>query len=59
MIGREGMVKLLLGTGRVDVNSKDAGGRTPFTWATMGGRGAVVWLLLEASQEAKTEDSVR
>ncbi|EJT68848.1 hypothetical protein, variant [Gaeumannomyces tritici R3-111a-1] len=44
--GHEAVVKLLLATGRVDVESKDEKGQTPLWWAAANGREAVVKLLL-------------
>jgi ankyrin repeat protein len=45
--GHEAVVKLLLATGKVDVDSKDTGyGRTPLSWAAEEGHEAVVKLLL-------------
>ena len=48
------MVKLLLETGRVDVDSKDYStngyGRTPLSWAAENGHEAVVKLLLETGK---------
>jgi ankyrin repeat protein len=41
------VVKLLLETGKVDVDSKDTTGRTPLSWAAGRGHEAVVKLLLE------------
>jgi ankyrin repeat protein len=40
-------VKLLLGTWRVDVNSKEPGGATPWWWAASEGLEEVVRLLLK------------
>ena len=49
--GHEAVVKLLLDTGKVDVDSKDSGyGRTPLWWAAGGGHEAVVKLLLETGK---------
>ncbi|KAF4627618.1 hypothetical protein G7Y89_g10540 [Cudoniella acicularis] len=45
--GHEAVVKLLLETGHVDVESKDKNGQTPLSWAPQGGHEAVVKLLLE------------
>ena len=46
--GHETVVKLLLETGKVDVESKDGEyGQTPLSWAAEGGHEAVVKLLLE------------
>jgi ankyrin repeat protein len=44
---RRGFVKLLLGTGKVDVNSKDSYGQTPLSWASNNGHDVVVELLLD------------
>jgi ankyrin repeat protein len=44
--GLETIVKLLLSTGKVDVNAKDKSGRTPLSWAAQKGYEAVVKLLL-------------
>ena len=41
------MVKLLLHTGKVDVDSKEADDVTPLSWAAYNGHEAVVKLLLE------------
>ena len=40
------MVQLLLGTGKVDIDSKDNSGRTPLSWAAENGHEAMVQLLL-------------
>ncbi|EFX02408.1 nacht and ankyrin domain containing protein [Grosmannia clavigera kw1407] len=49
--GHEAVVKLLLETGQVDVDSKDTEyGRTPLSWAAKNGHEAVVKLLLETGQ---------
>ncbi|KAL8365088.1 hypothetical protein RB595_004080 [Gaeumannomyces hyphopodioides] len=44
--GHEAVVKLLLATGRVDVDAKDNNGWTPLSWAAEKGHEAVVELLL-------------
>jgi ankyrin repeat protein len=44
--GHEAVVKLLLATGKVDVDSKDKYGQTPLSWVTGNGHEAVVKLLL-------------
>ncbi|OCL09099.1 ankyrin, partial [Glonium stellatum] len=58
--GHEAMVKLLLTTGRVDVDSKDKDyGRTPLSWAAENGHEAVVKLLLATGRvdvESKDKD---
>ena len=45
--GHEAIVKLLLETGKVDVNSRGTLGQTPLSWAAERGHEAVVKLLLE------------
>ena len=44
--GHEAVLKLLLATGTVEVNSKDKQGWTPLSWAAENGHEAVVRLLL-------------
>jgi len=44
------VVKLLLKTGKVDVDSKNNNGRTPLSWAAENGHEAVVKLLLETGK---------
>jgi len=46
----KGVVKLLLKTGKVDVDSKDMYGQTPLWWAARNGHEAVVKLLLETGK---------
>ena len=48
--GHEAVAKLLLETGKVDVDSKDSDGRTPLWWAAHGGHEAVARLLLETGE---------
>ncbi len=49
--GHEAVVKLLLETDKVDVDSKDSEyGRTPLSWAAKNGHEAVVKLLLETGK---------
>ncbi|KXX79794.1 Vegetative incompatibility protein HET-E-1 [Madurella mycetomatis] len=43
--GHSAVVKLLLGTGKVDVDAKSNYGQTPLSWATTNGHSAVVHLL--------------
>ncbi|OAG09312.1 uncharacterized protein CC84DRAFT_1076590, partial [Paraphaeosphaeria sporulosa] len=43
--GHEAVVKLLLSTGKVDVDAKDQGGQTPLSRAAENGHGPVVKLL--------------
>jgi ankyrin repeat protein len=47
-MGREGMVRLLLGVPGVDVNSKNKSGNTPLSYAARNGHEAIVQLLLDA-----------
>ncbi|KAF4331614.1 nucleoside phosphorylase domain protein, partial [Fusarium beomiforme] len=44
------VVKLLLDTGKVDVDAKDQSGRTPLSWAAGRGRVDIVKLLLDTGQ---------
>ena len=44
--GYEAVVKLLLGTGKVDADVKDNDGRTPLWWAVVTEHDAIVKLLL-------------
>jgi ankyrin repeat protein len=46
-LGHEAVLRLLLETGKVNVESKDQHGQTPLLWAIKRGREAVVKLLLE------------
>jgi ankyrin repeat protein len=51
------VVKLLLETGKVEVDSKDETGRTPLLWAVENGHEAIVKLLLETGKvEVDSED---
>ena len=53
-------MKLLLETGKVDVDSKDSDSRTPLSWAAEFGQEAVVKLLLETGKvdvDSKDSDS--
>lgn len=43
--GLDAVAKLLLETGKVDVDSRDSDGQTPLSWAAENGREAVVKLL--------------
>ncbi|KAH8692543.1 hypothetical protein GQ44DRAFT_596352, partial [Phaeosphaeriaceae sp. PMI808] len=43
--GYETVVKMLLSTGKVDIDLKDQGGQTPLSWAARNGHEAVVQLL--------------
>jgi ankyrin repeat protein len=55
--GREGIVKLLLHTGKVDVGSKDNEGLTPLCWATQNDHEEVVEMLLEFGKVEVDEDT--
>jgi ankyrin repeat protein len=44
------LVKQLLGTGKVEVDSKDKYGRTPLSWAARNEHKAIVQLLLETGK---------
>jgi ankyrin repeat protein len=48
--GHEAVVKLLLNTGKINVNSKDNNGRTLLLWAAEKGNEAVVKLLLDTGK---------
>ena len=48
--GHEAVVKLLLDTGKVDVDSKSESGQTPLLYAAWNGREAVVKLLLDTGK---------
>ncbi|KAK5005855.1 hypothetical protein LTR28_007196 [Elasticomyces elasticus] len=48
--GHEAVIRVLLKTGQVDVNSKDKGGRTPLSYAAIYGQEAAVRLLLETGE---------
>jgi ankyrin repeat protein len=48
--GLEAIVKLLLKTGKVDIDSKDKSGRTPLSWAAEKGYEAIFKLLLETGK---------
>ena len=48
--GHEAVFKLLLETGKVDVDSKDSGGRTPRSRAALNGNEAVVKLLQSSAK---------
>jgi ankyrin repeat protein len=49
-------VKLLLDTGKVDVNTKDEDGSTPLSWAAGQGHEAVVRLLLDNDADISIEN---
>ncbi|KAF2688350.1 ankyrin, partial [Lentithecium fluviatile CBS 122367] len=48
--GNEAVVKLLLETGKVDINFKHLHGQTLLSWAAQNGNDAVVKLLLETGK---------
>ncbi|KAM3080399.1 hypothetical protein ACMFMG_005354 [Clarireedia jacksonii] len=49
-VGREEVVKLLLDTGKVEIDSKDINSQTLLSWATQWGREEVVKLLLDTGK---------
>ncbi|KAL7894173.1 nacht and ankyrin domain-containing protein [Trichoderma sp. TUCIM 5745] len=53
--GNEAIIKTLLDTGQVNVNSKDRTGLTPLSWAAEYGQEAVVKLLLNAGAEINSK----
>jgi ankyrin repeat protein len=55
-LGHEEVVKLLLETAKIDVDSKSSG-RTPLSWAAENGHEAVVKLVLEKGAELETKDT--
>ncbi|CAI7613477.1 unnamed protein product [Penicillium bialowiezense] len=56
--GHEEVVKALLETGRVDIESRDIYGRTALFWAAANGHHTVVKLLIEASADTRSRDIV-
>jgi hypothetical protein len=54
--GYEAVIKLLLETGKVDVDSKDKGGRAPLAWAARNGHEAAVKLLLGKGVDMESKD---
>jgi ankyrin repeat protein len=53
--GHEAIIKLLLATGKIDVDSKDSSyGRTPLSWTAKKGHKAVVKLLLAQARSMST-----
>jgi ankyrin repeat protein len=54
--GHEVVSKLLLETGRVDIDSRDTLGRTPFSWACGDGRETTVKLLLDGKADVNSRD---
>ena len=56
--GHEGVVKLLLDTGKTEVDSKDTFGQTPLSWAARNGYEGVVKLLLDTGKtEVDSKDT--
>ncbi|KAH3462598.1 hypothetical protein KXW89_007969, partial [Aspergillus fumigatus] len=52
------IVKLLLNTGRVDLESKDSDGQTPLSWAAENGHEGIVKLLLDTGRvDVESKDS--
>jgi ankyrin repeat protein len=57
-VGHEVVARLLLETGKVDVDWKGSDGRTPLSWATGNGHETVVRLLLETGKvDADSKDT--
>ncbi|KAH7146950.1 ankyrin repeat-containing domain protein [Dactylonectria estremocensis] len=57
--GNEAVVKILLNTGKVDVDARDKNGRSPLSWAAEKGREAVVKMLLDTGKvDMATEDAL-
>jgi ankyrin repeat protein len=54
--GHEMVSKLLLETGRVDIDSRDTLGRTPFSWACGDGRETTAKLLLDGRADVNSRD---
>jgi ankyrin repeat protein len=54
--GHEDVVRLLLDTSKVDIESKDTDGQTPLSWAAVYGHKTIVQLLLEAEVDVKSKD---
>lgn len=58
--GHEAIVKLLLETGRMNIDMKDFNGWTPLAWAAYMGHEAVMKLLLETGRvDVESSDSGR
>ena len=56
--GLTDIVKLLIETGKADIDSKDSGGLTPLSWAAGRGHDAVIKLLLETGKaDMESKDS--
>ena len=57
--GREAMVKLLLETGKADINLKDNIGRTPLSWGVQNRHEDIVKLLLETGKaDVNSKDNI-
>ncbi|CAG8000110.1 unnamed protein product [Penicillium olsonii] len=56
--GHEAVVKVLLETGKVNIDSKDAEGRTALFWAAANGHDAVVKLLIDQSADPNSRDLI-
>ena len=50
LVGLESIVKLLLDTGKMEVNSKDTNSRTPLSWAAQYRYEAIAKLLLDTGK---------
>ncbi|KAK3181463.1 hypothetical protein K4F52_007173 [Lecanicillium sp. MT-2017a] len=50
LCNKEAVVRLLLDTGKVDINSRDKRGRSPLSWAAGSGDGVMVKLLVDTGR---------
>ncbi|KAH8714095.1 ankyrin repeat-containing domain protein [Phaeosphaeriaceae sp. PMI808] len=57
--GHEEIIKLLLATGKVDIDAKNRYGMTPLSWAVENGHEAVIKLLLVQGAQANSKDNIK
>ncbi|KAH8654201.1 hypothetical protein BGZ61DRAFT_500637 [Ilyonectria robusta] len=57
--GHEGVIQVLLDTGKVEVDSKDKEGRTPLSWASENGQEGVVQMVLDTGKVDVAAEDVR